>query len=205
MNDLRKHTTAMILFAVLLVPTMVNAALVGRLAATEGGTDYQAYYDTEADLTWLTDANYAMTSGFDADGRMNWEAANSWAAGLSIGGVDGWRLADIDACLNNCGSELGNLFGNVLGGTGYSVNNESPFINIQFTNYWLASEWGLNTGNAWYFMVEYNAPTIINKGAEFFSWAVYSGDVSAVPAPSAIWLFVSGLLCLIGFTKHKYK
>ena len=46
-----------------------DAAVVGRLAATPGGTDYQAYYDTEANLTWLADANYAQTSGYDADGR----------------------------------------------------------------------------------------------------------------------------------------
>ena len=30
----------------LVISTSTNAALVGRLAATEGGTDYQAYYDT---------------------------------------------------------------------------------------------------------------------------------------------------------------
>lgn len=47
-----------------------NAELLGRLPATPGGTDYQAYYDTEADLTWLADANYAQTSGFDSDGNL---------------------------------------------------------------------------------------------------------------------------------------
>lgn len=59
-----------------------NAALVSRL----GGL---AYYDTEADLTWLADANYAMTSGYDADGLMNWANANAWAAGLDVEGVTG--------------------------------------------------------------------------------------------------------------------
>jgi len=43
-----------------------DAALVGRLAATPGGTDYQAYYDDVADLTWLTDAK--------ADDVMTWQA-----------------------------------------------------------------------------------------------------------------------------------
>lgn len=73
---------------------VADAALIGRLAATAGGMDYQAYYDDVADLTWLADANYAQTSGVDADGRMGWTSAKNWAAGLNIGGVTGWRLPD---------------------------------------------------------------------------------------------------------------
>ena len=71
-----------------------DAALVGRLAATPGGANYQAYYDTVADLTWLADANYAQTSGYDVDGLMSWQAANAWAAQLTVGGVSNWRLPD---------------------------------------------------------------------------------------------------------------
>ena len=67
---------------VILTSSTANAALIERL----GGL---AYYDDLADLTWLADANYAQTSGFDADGRMYWVDANSWAAGLNVGGVDG--------------------------------------------------------------------------------------------------------------------
>jgi hypothetical protein len=37
-----------------------DAALVGRLATTPGGTAYQAYYDTEADITWLVDTKYPI-------------------------------------------------------------------------------------------------------------------------------------------------
>jgi hypothetical protein len=36
-----------------------------------------------------------------------------------------------------------------------------------------------------------------------FAWAVHSGDVSAVPIPTAIWLFGSGLLGLIGVARTK--
>ncbi len=53
---------------------------------------YEAYYDTTLDITWLADANYAQTSGFDSDGRMIWANANAWAAGLNVNGVTGWRL-----------------------------------------------------------------------------------------------------------------
>ena len=53
--NILKLTTAI---TTLVLSTSVNAALVGRLAATPGGTDYQAYYDDVADLTWLADANH---------------------------------------------------------------------------------------------------------------------------------------------------
>ena len=31
----------------------VNASLVGRLPVTPSGTNYQAVYDTDQDLTWI--------------------------------------------------------------------------------------------------------------------------------------------------------
>lgn len=39
-------------------------------------------YDSTLNVTWLADANYAQTSGYDSDGRMNWSEANAWAASL---------------------------------------------------------------------------------------------------------------------------
>lgn len=50
-------------------------------------------YDDVLNITWLQDANYARTSGYDTDGRMTWSGANAWAASLSYGGYTDWRLA----------------------------------------------------------------------------------------------------------------
>ncbi|MDP2783115.1 MAG: PEP-CTERM sorting domain-containing protein [Sulfurimicrobium sp.] len=55
-------------------------------------------YDDVLNVTWLQDANYAKTSGYDDDGGMNWSAANTWASSLNISRVageslTGWRLA----------------------------------------------------------------------------------------------------------------
>jgi len=79
--------TALILSLGLVAATTANAALVSRL----GGL---AYYDTVLDITWLQDANYAQTSGYNADGAMTWAAANAWAASLTVAGIGGWRLPD---------------------------------------------------------------------------------------------------------------
>jgi hypothetical protein len=47
-------------------------------------------YDTDLDITWLQDATYAMTSGYDAN--MTWAQATTWAENLVYGGYDDWRL-----------------------------------------------------------------------------------------------------------------
>ena len=37
-------------------------------------------YDDVLDITWLQDANYAKSSGYDSDGLMSWAEANAWAS-----------------------------------------------------------------------------------------------------------------------------
>ena len=214
------------LLVISLLSFNVNAALVGRLAATEGGTDYQAYYDTEADLTWLADANAAGTT-------MNWADANTWAAGLTVGGVDGWRLANtvdvgndgvtstspyngVDYGYNiTTHSELSNMFYNVLGNTayydtsgayqaGYGLSNTGPFSNLQSDyGYWSATEYVPNTDRAWSFNMDEGSQDVHNKTYNLYVWAVQSGDVSAVPVPAAVWLFGSGLIGLVGIARRK--
>lgn len=55
-------------------------------------------YDSTLNITWLQDANYAKTSGYDADGVMTWPEAMRWAAGLAYFDsvrnqtITGWRL-----------------------------------------------------------------------------------------------------------------
>lgn len=78
-----------------------QAALQGRdldgIAAT-----FEAYYDTALGITWLADGNYANTQfvasgGIQghADGLMDWAAAKSWADGLDVHGITGWRLPTV--------------------------------------------------------------------------------------------------------------
>jgi len=207
--DIRKLLTATSLVALSI--STANAALVGRLAATEGGTDYQAYYDTEADLTWLADANAAIGSMYDTyspgTGYMNWVDANAWAASLDVDGVTGWRLPDSEPTCGlayNCaGSEMGNLFYNVLGNTAGFLTNAGPFSNIHSGLYWSATDYALVTDLAWGFGMGdgYQDPSF--KTYNNHAWAVHSGDVSAVPIPPSVFLFGSGLIGLIGFVRRK--
>ncbi len=120
---------------------------------------FEAYYDTVLDITWLADANAAGTT-------MTWADANTWAAGLDINGVTGWRLPDtnpIDGTTaddetysdigtedygynvsapgtlyaGNTASEMAHMFYNTLGDLGY----------VDTSGSYPQPDWGLsNTG-----------------------------------------------------------
>lgn len=125
--------------ALCLATFSAQAALLGRAALTPGGTDYQAYYDDVLGITWLADADYAKTSGYDADGLMTWSASLAWIAALNSGnhlGVNSWRLPTVmdtgtPGCnVSNIGTDCGynmdvstgemtHLFYSTLGNTGY--------------------------------------------------------------------------------------
>ena len=110
--------------------------LTGTAQATLFDRGGGMIYDSDQNLTWLRDANYARTSGYDSDGRMTWDAAMAWAAGLSYGGYDDWRLPTIvDTGAPGCdwayggtdcgfnvdtsGSELAYMWYDILGNTPY--------------------------------------------------------------------------------------
>ncbi|MDH5571896.1 MAG: hypothetical protein OEY89_09035 [Gammaproteobacteria bacterium] len=215
----------LLIISTLILSTSVNAALISRL----GGL---AYYDDVNDITWLADANYAQTSGYDVDGQMTWDQAMTWVSGLNVGGVTGWRLPDtidvgndgatytniyqgVDSGYNiTTHSELSNMFYNVLGNlayfdtsgvgpqAGWGLANTGPFSNLQLNYYWSATEYAPDTGQAWLFVMD-GIQSNLSKTANISAWAVYSGDVSAVPVPAAVWLFGSGLLGLIGVARGR--
>jgi len=198
---MRQVFNAIALTALLSTPLATNAALVNR----GGGM----IYDDVLNITWLADANYAKTSGYDSDGRMNWSDANTWAASLVYGGYSDWRLPTVpsingsEPCwgLNCNGSELGHMFYNNLGATagstilsGSNTVNLALFSNVMIFYYWTGTEKFPPSAD-----LRYNFDT--SRGdqlwdsvyAPFYSWAVRDGDVAPVPLPAAAWLLLSGL------------
>lgn len=202
-----------------------QAALVGRLA--DAGGRYQAVYDSDLDITWLADANYAATSGFDNDGLMRWMAAQDWIAMLNRTGhlgVSDWRLPLSDDCTGyNCaGSELGHMFYGELGGVaGYGDPMPPPadadlalFANLPAGGFWSATEYLSDAAWAFEFgPYDVGRQIYFPKDAKFYAWAVRSGDIAgnipavadalAVPVPAALSLFASGLAGLLGVARKR--
>ncbi len=178
-------------------------------------------YDDVLDITWMQDANYAQTTGYDADGRMTWADANTWADQLSYGGFDDWRLASAGNApasgYNVTTGELGHMFYNNLGytaGTSISGNvsftdatlggGTESFLNVQSWFYWYGEEYVPNTFNflAWAFSTGDGSQDYLTKNFSYYSWAVRAGDVSSVPVPAAAWLFGTALLGLVGVKRR---
>lgn len=72
-------------------------------------------------MTWLQDANYVKTSGYNDDGRLTWPNALDWVSQLSYQGFDDWRLPTISP-VNGTSFQYGLSYD---GSTDQGYNNSS--------------------------------------------------------------------------------
>lgn len=133
-----------ITLALCLTTFAAQAALLGRAPLTLGGTDYQAYYDDEWNITWIADANRASTSFYALGGAMTWNGAQGWISSLNTTmylGKSDWRLPtvlgpDTPSCGDvgippvspNCNNEMAHLFYDVLGNSGLYDRLTGQFV-----------------------------------------------------------------------------
>ena len=121
---------------------------------------------------------------------------------------------DGDGNIMDCGSgaispELckDNEYGFMYWQNGITSSAQSPFFYVQPDVYWSGTEELIGEiDGAWNLI--FNASGggdqgIGDKAASLYAWAVYGGDVAAVPMPAAVYLFGSGLLGLIGIARRK--
>jgi hypothetical protein len=182
---------AIILLFVLILgfAASANATLIDR------GTGMM--YDTDQDITWLQDANYAATSGYDSDGQMNWFEATEWASQLEFGGYEDWRLPSFET---NGVNELGYMYWQNLGGNTIGFDNlprdltagSVTLYNIQVAPYWTSYEGLYDTAMTHSFAFSYTEP--YEKIFDSSAWAVRDGDFG--PSVSTEQPYLSDYLTL---------
>ncbi len=180
-------------------------------------------YDDVLNITWLQDANYAKTSGYDADGRMTWYEANIWANYLVYGGFDDWRLPTVmnrdgsGICFDgyNCtNSEMGHMFYNNMGASastsilsGSNTANLALVTNLKIGTYWYREAYDmLPTEYAWDFSTFQGLQSAgAYQPSDLYAWAVRPGDVAApIPEPETYAMMLAGL-GLLGVMARRRK
>lgn len=254
-SELTRALGAVATVAALVLPVAPQAHAEGTWKTTLQGRDldgnaatFEAYYDTALNITWLADGNYAQTSGYSAansntdkgvenyparasdailpDGRMGWDAANTWAATLNVYGTTGWRLPTmvapgayeipgVGAFSLSIDSELAHLYYLTLGNFPYSPSgalgsgfNSGPFSLSPMTpEYWLDSEDPLNSNSAMGFHFLLGDGIGISKDWVASSWAVRSGDVmvAAVPEPATYALMLACLATVMVVCRRRER
>ena len=182
-----------------------NANLVTEIIAGNGGIILNTPNDYNPSGTYtLTTADFTTTTG-----KMTWWGAQAWANNLTLGGVTGWILPTTVSADKQTGSQMGDLFYKQLGGVADNSiatthnDNYNLFTNVQ-SYYWSGSEYAPYPGSAWYYYITNGVQSSGGKVSNNqYAWAVHSGDVAAVPVPGAVWLFGSGLIGLLSFTRKK--
>ncbi len=106
--------------------------------------------------------------------------------------LDNKGVYDIDGNFNSCAA----VFGGCL-------ENSDLFVNLVAGSYWSGLQDPSNPSDVFAFNFGAGGQGTPNKGISNNVWAVHDGDIGAVPIPAALWLFGSGLLGLIGFSKRK--
>ena len=191
--------------AILVAVLLMSASFGTTHAALVALGDYTT--DTDTGLDWL---DHSLTAAMSID-QVN--------AQLGVGGLfEGWQAATLDqvhAYLTNAGwigsfdsSNISNVgftstfaamttdsfyddFAETLGGLGFVNDPVGDWGNTHLID-------DQNTGVTTY---SYTAP--IDTSVANQNSSTFLVRVSAVPVPAAVWLFVSGLVCLIGSARRR--
>jgi len=168
-----------------------QAVLLERL----GGA---AVYDTDLNVTWLTNANLPQANSFNIiaiapNGSMTWSTAQNYIIAMNAAnylGFSTWRLPKTLQPDPNCtgqdltnhvssgfgctGSEMGHLFYSELGGgnntaiSGAHNANYNFFHNLQDGTYWSDTTYSVDASAAWVFQFQNGSQSTGAKSTSAF-------------------------------------
>ena len=208
------------------LPLLSEAALFPLL-------DGEAVYDDDLDVIYLADMNLAGSETFGVEnvnenGTMNWFTANNFIAAMNAFdggngwlGINNWRLPETvipdPGCETTAAnpppsfgffctlSDMGHLYYVEWGrgddsnlGASRDAAEATGFRNLNGGLYWSGTE---NVGSSAYdFFFSNGSQATLSKA---FTGSVLPVADFVIPLPAAAWLFISGLLGLIGLGRRR--
>ena len=199
--------------AALLLSFSANAALSIRDLDGDWSNGHEGVYDDVLDITWLADANYAKTSGYNTNGYMEYPEVIVWADSVDIHGYDDWRLPittdsgddgatylssiyeGVDYGFNlTVHSEMSFLYYVALGNHAFEdtngnqvvnggLKNTGPFVNLEETYYWSQTMYGEFGDEIWFFDFIDGFQAIQWHLHDSLALLVHDGDIGAAVVP----------------------
>jgi hypothetical protein len=219
-------------FGLCFVTASAQAALEGRAPMTPGGADYQAYYDTSLNITWLANANLAASNTFGiprdtylqpvegmigATGLMSWHTAQTWFAAMNAAGylrAGNWRLPTTAQPDPTCGTQFNPgasypTYGGGYGCTGSEMGHLRTVDGVVGSGpvqnvYWTGTTYAPQPNYAWVYYLRIGYQLQGDKNYYNYAWPVSPGDLLPVPIPPAAFLFPSALAAL-GWVKRRFN
>ena len=170
-------------------------------ASLTASADGKTIYDSNLRLTWLADANYSQTSGYHSSGNMNWDdAANNWAANLTLGGNSNWRLPTLDE-MKELRHELGGTTGSLASdhNANYNLFTNLPFAFSSSATFWTSTIDPSDMTKATAYQLNSGESSLAPLDAGLRAMAV-----SPVPEPETYAMLLAGL-GLVGFVARRRK
>ncbi len=83
----------------IITKAITSLGLISILATSASATLYDRgdglVYDSDQNITWLMNANYAETTNYNDTGAMTWDQAQELVSNLVYRGLDDWRLPNM--------------------------------------------------------------------------------------------------------------
>ena len=187
---------------VLVMLLVITQAITSQASLIDRGGGL--IYDEDNDITWLQDARYAMTSGYDDDGLLTWNDAKIWAENLVYydqvreTSWNNWRLPHKDPSPGYGSEQTNGEIGHLYHSDGITLLTPGDYMNLppydshEIVSFWLLEDDGV--GQGWDFSFLNGGEYLTPKSAGLYAWAVHDGDV---PEPGTLLLIGLGSMALL--------
>ena len=184
-----------------------NSVINAIIAASPTIADTANFYDTPS----YSGHHTVTTADFSAGGHVNWFGAKAFVAylnNINYAGSNQWTLPSAGTNpqfgYNKTGSQLGQLFYSELQGQAYLSGPNTNYFSNEIWSYWMETESTSDSNRAWFLESDGYQYHSLKNNLYYSAWAVTSGNLlTAVPVPSAAWLFGSAILGFTGLKRRK--